>query len=561
MAWELLPVDYTDAVWAGLKRYNQINNEDGSVSFQDITAYTGKEKSFFGAKDANRMNEALNTIMSMVENGTDLYTAFQNYFAEQKTLFEQEADSKATEFDNYTDNLEQEYKASMAAFESQQQQIYNAWFQAMKDQLSKDAAGNLQNQCTELDERLTLLEQMTMQNDFSAPLATDDEAITLIVDDLDYALYDAYLRAKSGSDWKPQVQRYEMAYLLDLSKMQRELKEHTYEFQPCSSFPLNERGKTRFITGEQIRDRIAKHSLCDEVLTPAIKDHLIYDNGASQKGKGIDFTRRRLEAHLHRFFRENQSNDGYILLMDFSKYYDNIRHDKLMELFEKYVDDDTALWFLEKIVDNEKVDVSYMSDEEYESAMDDVFNSLEHEKVDKSLLTGKKFLRKHLNIGDQVAQDAGIAYPIPIDNYIKIVKGVKFYGRYMDDSYVIHKDKEFLKGLLTEIVEIAQDLGITVNIRKTRICKLSEMWRFLQIQYSLTDTGRVIHKIHPKRLTGMRRKAKKLALILSEKDFDDWFRSWFNGHCHYMSKLQRSNMLDLCKKLKEEHYYGKTDFS
>lgn len=193
MAWELLPVDYTDAVWAGLKRYNQINNEDGSVSFQDITSYTGKEKSFFGAKDANRMNEALNTIMSMVENGTDLYTAFQNYFAEQKTLFEQEADSKATEFDNYTDNLEQEYKASMAAFESQQQQIYNAWFQAMKDQLSKDAAGNLQNQCTELDERLTLLEQMTMQNDFSAPLATDDEAITLIVDDRDYAIL---------ADWK-----------------------------------------------------------------------------------------------------------------------------------------------------------------------------------------------------------------------------------------------------------------------------------------------------------------------------------------------------------------------
>lgn len=193
MAWELLPVDYTDAAWAGLKRYNQINNEDGSVSFQDITSYTGKEKSFFGAKDANRMNEALNTIMSMVENGTDLYTAFQNYFAEQKTLFEQEADSKATEFDNYTDNLEQEYKVSMAAFESQQQQIYNAWFQAMKDQLSKDAAGNLQNQCTELDERLTLLEQMTMQNDFSAPLATDDEAITLIVDDLDYAIL---------ADWK-----------------------------------------------------------------------------------------------------------------------------------------------------------------------------------------------------------------------------------------------------------------------------------------------------------------------------------------------------------------------
>lgn len=194
MAWKLLPVDYKDAVWAGLKRYTQIHNEDGSVSFQDVTAYTNKEKSFFGAKDANQMNEAINAIMSMVENGTDLYTAFQNYFAEQKTLFEKEADSKATEFDNYTDNLEQEYKDSMAAFEAQQQQIYNAWFQAMKDQLSKDAAGNLQNQCTELDERLSLLEKMSLGNAFSAPIAVDEsESAAILVDDLGNAIL---------ADWK-----------------------------------------------------------------------------------------------------------------------------------------------------------------------------------------------------------------------------------------------------------------------------------------------------------------------------------------------------------------------
>lgn len=374
------------------------------------------------------------------------------------------------------------------------------------------------------------------------------------------ALYDAYLRAKRGSDWKPQVQKYEMTYLLDLSKMQRELKERTYEFLPSTEFIINERGKTRYITGEQIRDRIAKHSLCDEVLTPSITNHLIYDNGASLEGKGIDFTRHRLETHLHKYYRKHQSNDGYILLIDFSKYYDNIRHDKLMELFERYVENDTALWFLEKIIDRAKVDVSYMTDEEYEVCMDKVFNSLEYSEIDKSLLTGEKFMRKHLNIGDQVAQDAGIAYPIPLDNYIKIVKGVKFYGRYMDDSYVIHESKEFLKELLEEIVEIAHGLGITVNVRKTRICKLSEMWRFLQIQYSLTDTGRVVHKIHPKRLTGMRRKAKKLVNVLTEKEFEDWFWAWFKGHCHYMSKLQRTNMIDLYEKLKEEHDYGNTDF-
>ncbi len=78
---------------------------------------------------------------------------------------------------------------------SQQQQLFEEWFQTVKDQLSEDAAGNLQLQCMELDGRLTLLEYMTMQNDFSAPIATDDEDITLIIDDLDYAIL---------ADWKHQ---------------------------------------------------------------------------------------------------------------------------------------------------------------------------------------------------------------------------------------------------------------------------------------------------------------------------------------------------------------------
>lgn len=126
-----------------------------------------------------------------------------------------------------------------------------------------------------------------------------------------------------------------------------------------------------------------------------------------------------------------------------------------------------------------------------------------------------------------------------------------FYGRYMDDSYVIHESKEFLEQLLQEIIAIANDLGITVNTRKTRICKLSNLWRFLQIQYSLTDTGRVIQKINPKRLTTMRRKMKKLVHILPEKEFDDWFNSWFQNHYRIMSRHQRENMITLYNELKE----------
>ena len=93
-----------------------------------------------------------------------------------------------------------------------------------------------------------------------------------------------------------------------------------------------------------------------------------------------------------------------------------------------------------------------------------------------------------------------------------------------------------------------------MNTRKTHICKLSDYWRFLQIQYSLTDTGRVIRKINPKRLTAMRRKMKKLAPRLTEPEFDQLYTSWFKAHYKIMSRLQRENLDELYKTLKEEYY-------
>jgi gas vesicle protein len=165
MAFELLPVNYTDAVWSGLKRYNLINNEDGTVSFQDVTAYSNRDSSFFGAKDANRMNEALNTIMSMVENGTDLYTAFQNYFAAQKTEFEENADKTQSDLNSYVQDLKTEgdgviesiktdYRTEVNEFEDNQEELFNTWFNLIKGQLGEDAAGNLQNQIIEISNRM-----------------------------------------------------------------------------------------------------------------------------------------------------------------------------------------------------------------------------------------------------------------------------------------------------------------------------------------------------------------------------------------------------------------------
>ena len=47
------------------------------------------------------------------------------------------------------------------------------------------------------------------------------------------------------------------------------------------------------------------------------------------------------------------------------------------------------------------------------------------------------------------------------------------------------------------------------------------------------------------------RKMKKLAPKLSEKEFTDWYKSWFKNHYRIMSRQQRSNTDTLFNQLKE----------
>lgn len=205
MGWTLLATNYTDAVWSGLKKYSLINNSDGTISLQDVTVYTSRENSFFGARDANRMNEALNYIMSMLENGTDLYEEFTAYFATQKELFKSSGDSSYQELTQYFVDLkaqgdsslaeiEETYEQHMTTYENEQKAAFDSWFANIKGKLSEDVAGGLQNQITEVDERLAALEHMTLHNQFIAPITvSDSNTTTLLVDDLGNAIV---------ADWK-----------------------------------------------------------------------------------------------------------------------------------------------------------------------------------------------------------------------------------------------------------------------------------------------------------------------------------------------------------------------
>lgn len=371
-----------------------------------------------------------------------------------------------------------------------------------------------------------------------------------------------YRRAEKASGWKEYNQHYGLNLLRETYKLQQEVRSGNYSQGTGATFKLCEQGHLRVIRALNVRDMALQHSLCDAVLVPALTKYLIHDNGASLKGKGMSFTRRRLEQHLRWHYRR-YGCEGYVLKIDFRKYFDNIRHDVLRELIAKRITDPAVLDVLDKILKANEIDVSYLAHPEL--AIDEVFNALDYSRVDKSLLTGERYMPKSLGIGSPISQIAGLYLPSEIDTYCKTVKGVRCYDVYMDDRIVIHPSREYLWQLLAEIRARAEPLGLIIHDRKTQITKLSDGFSFLKTRYLLTPSGKIIRKIPRDVVTRERRKLKKLAALMqageiSKREFTRLYQAWRAGKAGYYNAHHTLLTMDkLFKELKENGRKAETD--
>lgn len=285
------------------------------------------------------------------------------------------------------------------------------------------------------------------------------------------ALYRAYRRARRGKRRK--MARFEYQEQLGLSLIRQELIDETYTPGPLKLFYVYE-PKKRDVLAPTVKDKIVLHAVCDEYLYDAITKRFITDNAASQKGKGPVFALDRLKTQLYRYWCKYGSA-GFVLRCDVRHFFASIPHDEIKRLLSGFVEDEKMLRLLYKIID----------------------------------------CAEGLPLGLQTSQLFALLILDGMDHQIKEKWRVKYYGRYMDDFWLLDPDRERLKTILADIRDHLGKMGLELN-EKTEIFPLRHGIPFLGFHTYLCDDGHIYRRVNRQKVEQTRRRLKKFAKMYKE---------------------------------------------
>ena len=128
----------------------------------------------------------------------------------------------------------------------------------------------------------------------------------------------------------------------------------------------------------------------------------------------------------------------------------------------------------------------------------------------------------------------------PLDHYCKEALHVEFYGRHMDDFYIISDDREYLEMCLVKIKSFVENLGLTLN-PKTAITH--NVVNYLGFTFYIDDNGKAVQRLlNSKKRTKKRHIRMMMRQVISgEKTVEDFVNSYqcwrahvLNGNCYKM---------------------------
>lgn len=260
----------------------------------------------------------------------------------------------------------------------------------------------------------------------------------------------AHKNASKGKHWYKEVRDFDKDPEKYLKQIQDMLVSRTYSPLPYERFTRKERGKERVIyKSRYFPERVIQWAVL-QVISPILLRQLIYDTYSAIPDRGIHLAFKRVRSDI----QSDVEGTKYCLKMDVKKFYPSIDREILLNDYHRIFKDEGLLWYLDL-------------------------------NITKSPDTG-------IPIGNYLSQFSGNFYLSPFDHWIKEVKGVKYYYRYMDDIVILHSSKEYLQELKWEIIKYMREerppynqgqlSSIPCSKKRSRFCRVQSVPGFCVIK-------------------------------------------------------------------------------
>jgi retron-type reverse transcriptase len=253
----------------------------------------------------------------------------------------------------------------------------------------------------------------------------------------------AFQKARKGKTLKDYVINFEKDLQTNLQKLRIELLMQTYKPRPLKTFILHD-PKTRKISKSDFRDRVIHHAICN-IIEYVFDKKFISDSFANRLRKGSINAIKRFDTFKRKVSRNN-TRKTFILKADIKKYFENVKHEILVNILERTIKDKRIIWLIKIILKNHK----------------------------------SKKQNKGMPLGNLTSQFFANIYLNELDQFVKHNLRAKYYIRYVDDFVIIHnstKKLKFYKEKINNFLETKLDLELHPD--KTKILKLEKGISFL----------------------------------------------------------------------------------
>lgn len=371
-----------------------------------------------------------------------------------------------------------------------------------------------------------------------------------------FDLYYAFQCAKKHKSSKEYVKVFEKDLHKNLVELRDEIYERRYKPQPSVCFIITE-PKRREIFAANFRDRIVHH-LYYNYTYDLFNKTFIEDSYSCRKYKGTHYGMKRLSKHI-RQESENYTKETYILKMDIKGYFIHINRVLLLSIVENTLNK----MMCRKIKNGKKLRycdtidfdlIKYLSKEII--LLNPIENCIIKSKEEEWILLDKSkslfYSDKNcgLPIGNLTSQLLSNVYLNVLDQYMKRVLHCKHYGRYVDDFYVVSRNKKFLEKIIP-LIEIFMENTLNLEIQKKKTiivdyrCGVEFLGGFIK-PYRTYLSNKTIKRVN-KNLYHFQHYG-------TDKNINNMVNSYIGMFSHHNSNLIKKEIMDKTSKLMN---YGK----